>query len=93
MYGFNLFYIGLKTCVLSIKHLKKANRKNKETHKSKEGRGRTGPLREGHLNNDQNSVHTFNRSFTVIFSNVETFTTDKLSEQKLRLSLFTKKQV
>ena len=46
----------------------KANRKNKETHKSKEGRGRTGPLREGHLNNDQNSVHNFNRSFTVIFS-------------------------
>jgi hypothetical protein len=71
--------------------MRKANRKNKETHKSKEGRGRTGPLREGHLNNDQNSVHNFNRSFTVIFSNVDTFTTDKLSELKLRLSLFTKK--
>ena len=73
----------------------KANRKNKDTHKSKEGRGRTGPLLEGHLNNDQNSVHNINRSFTVIFSNVDTFTTDKLSELKLRLSLFTttKKQV
>ena len=69
----------------------KANRKNKETHKSKEGRGRTGPLLEGHLNNDQNSVHNFNSLFTVIFSNVDTFTTDKLSELKLRLSLFTKK--
>ena len=57
------------------------NRKNKETHKSKEGRGRTGPLREGHLNNDQNSVHTFNRSFTVIFSNVETFTTVQINSQ------------
>jgi hypothetical protein len=33
--------------------MRKGNRKNKETHKSKEGRGRTGPLREGHLNNDQ----------------------------------------
>jgi hypothetical protein len=33
-----------------------ANRKNKDIHKSKEGRGRTGPLLEGHLNNDQNSV-------------------------------------
>ena len=61
--------------------MRKANRKNKETHKSKEGRGRTGPLREGHLNNDQNSVHTFNRSFTVIFSNVETFTTVQINSQ------------
>ena len=71
--------------------MRKANRKNKETHKSKEGRGRTGPLLEGHLSNDQYSVHNFNRSFSVIFSNVDTFSTDKLSELKLRLSLFTKK--
>jgi hypothetical protein len=47
--------------------MRKGNRKNKESHKSKEGRGRTGPLREGHLNNDQNSVHNFNVRLLLFF--------------------------